>query len=120
MSALLIMEDVIITVPILMVAMSVLVLLVLNWTMTTTDAMVQFSNLLSTIFYLFLFSDINECLNNNGICSQNCINTIGSYHCSCGNGYTLHDNEHACDGELKYTLCTVLQFCLHKCASQYS
>lgn len=35
-----------------------------------------------------LFSDINECEINNGGCSHNCINTVGSFVCSCRSGYT--------------------------------
>ena len=31
--------------------------------------------------------DTNECEINNGGCSQICINTIGSYNCSCNDGY---------------------------------
>ncbi|VDD92750.1 unnamed protein product, partial [Enterobius vermicularis] len=33
--------------------------------------------------------DINECANNNGNCEQVCINTQGSYRCSCETGYDL-------------------------------
>ncbi|XP_023655451.1 thrombomodulin [Paramormyrops kingsleyae] len=33
--------------------------------------------------------DINECLQNE--CEQNCVNTYGSYICSCENGYYLED-----------------------------
>ncbi|XP_066302870.1 fibulin-1-like [Branchiostoma lanceolatum] len=31
--------------------------------------------------------DINECSRNNGDCSHNCVNTNGSYHCTCRAGY---------------------------------
>ena len=34
-----------------------------------------------------LFSDINECEDNNGGCSQTCINTAGSFNCECYDGY---------------------------------
>jgi Coagulation Factor Xa inhibitory site len=36
-----------------------------------------------------LSSDINECLTNNGGCSQVCTNNPGSYVCSCTAGFTL-------------------------------
>ena len=44
-------------------------------------------------------TDINECANNNGGCAQTCTNTAGSYQCSCGTGFTLNSDEHACDGK---------------------
>ena len=40
--------------------------------------------------------DIDECEIDNGGCEQNCENTIGSFHCSCGSGYILH-NVTQCD-----------------------
>ncbi|CAH1226389.1 MUC4 [Branchiostoma lanceolatum] len=33
--------------------------------------------------------DLNECESDNGGCDQHCINTVGSYHCSCDDGYNL-------------------------------
>jgi len=36
-----------------------------------------------------LFVDIDECLTNISGCSQACTNTIGSYQCSCTDGYIL-------------------------------
>ena len=44
--------------------------------------------------------DINECLNNNGSCSDECVNTEGSYHCKCFTGYTLKPNQRDCEGLL--------------------
>eukprot|EP00731_Ephydatia_muelleri_P035718 Em0151g10a len=41
--------------------------------------------------------DINECLTNNGGCSQNCTNTIGSYYCSCNKSYVLGSDGHSCN-----------------------
>ncbi|CAB3409318.1 unnamed protein product [Caenorhabditis bovis] len=34
-------------------------------------------------------ADVNECLKNNGHCDHICVNTQGSYTCSCRNGYDL-------------------------------
>uniref|UniRef100_A0A8C9R680 Growth arrest-specific 6 n=1 Tax=Scleropages formosus TaxID=113540 RepID=A0A8C9R680_SCLFO len=39
--------------------------------------------------------DINECSNNNGGCEHLCNNTLGSYRCSCQQGYVLADR-HLC------------------------
>ena len=44
--------------------------------------------------------EINECSSNNGGCSQVCINTMGSYYCSCISGFTLSSNGRTCIGEL--------------------
>ena len=46
------------------------------------------------------FLDTNECLLNNGGCSQLCVNSLGSYQCNCGNGYQLNNNQIDCDGLL--------------------
>ena len=49
---------------------------------------------------MFLITiDINECLNNNGSCSHDCINTVGSYYCECPTGHHLQPNNHDCEGE---------------------
>ena len=45
-------------------------------------------------------SDINECLTNNGGCHHNCHNSVGSYSCSCNNGYQLNSDGHTCEGRL--------------------
>ncbi|CAH1793785.1 unnamed protein product [Owenia fusiformis] len=42
------------------------------------------------------FTDIDECAQDNGGCQHICKNTVGSYKCSCHNGFTLHDNGHGC------------------------
>ena len=38
-----------------------------------------------------VLSDVDECiLLPNGFCNQICVNTDGSYHCDCRDGYRLH------------------------------
>ncbi|RZF44812.1 hypothetical protein LSTR_LSTR000764 [Laodelphax striatellus] len=49
-----------------------------------------------TGFAAVFFTDMDECATNNGGCQHECRNTIGSYTCSCHNGFTLHDNGHDC------------------------
>ena len=44
------------------------------------------------------FLDVNECINNNGGCSQNCTNTNGSFFCSCDKGYQLKSDGSTCEG----------------------
>ena len=41
---------------------------------------------------------MNECLDNNGGCDHNCINTIGSFVCFCQSGYDLDSDGLACVG----------------------
>ncbi|XP_036364063.1 fibrillin-1 isoform X2 [Octopus sinensis] len=40
--------------------------------------------------------DINECEENNGKCSQICVNELGGYSCNCTAGYRLRKNGHTC------------------------
>ena len=47
---------------------------------------------------LYTYSDIDECLSNNGGCHHNCHNSDGSYTCSCNNGYELNSDGHTCEG----------------------
>lgn len=44
-------------------------------------------------------ADINECNTNNGGCGTTCTNTVGSYNCSCNDGYELDNDLHTCNGE---------------------
>ena len=53
-------------------------------------------HLLSVIAY----ADEDECATNNGGCGQNCTNTIGSYFCTCEEGFTLKADSHNCEGLL--------------------
>ena len=40
-----------------------------------------------------MFSDIDECLDNNGGCNHTCTNTAGSHECGCWQGYFLSDGD---------------------------
>eukprot|EP00058_Branchiostoma_floridae_P014629 XP_002600117.1 hypothetical protein BRAFLDRAFT_66626 [Branchiostoma floridae] len=40
--------------------------------------------------------EMDECLTQNGGCSQTCTNTIGSYSCSCSEGFALDGDGHTC------------------------
>ena len=69
-------------------------------------AIIATTNLLITI-------DIDECYNSNhtnvtgiddgddddGPCHHNCTNTLGSYQCSCYNGYKLEEDGKTCTGK---------------------
>ena len=54
---------------------------------------------------LIYYTDINECLIDNGGCEHNCINLEGinnttglGYQCGCDKGYQLAPNNHGCNG----------------------
>ena len=53
-------------------------------------------------FLYCTISDINECLSNNGNCSQTCTNTNRSYICSCRLGYAIDANNHSCNGKFDF------------------
>lgn len=44
-------------------------------------------------------TDINECLTRKGGCDDNCINTLGSYYCTCNTGYRLLSDKRNCVGK---------------------
>ena len=45
-----------------------------------------------------IFVDVNECYASNGGCEHNCHNYIGSYNCTCRDGYDLDLDYHGCTG----------------------
>jgi hypothetical protein len=54
----------------------------------------------SSNHYDLFVVDINECIGVNN-CQQGCNNTLGSFLCSCEDGFTLNADESTCDR--KYT-----------------
>ena len=44
------------------------------------------------------WTDINECMADEGGCEHNCTNLIGSYFCGCLEGYELDIDGHMCNG----------------------
>ena len=49
-----------------------------------------------TLNILIYIIDINECTENSDGCAQICVNTAGSYYCSCRSGYRLASNRRGC------------------------
>ena len=48
---------------------------------------------------VFLSSDVDECeLAEANDCQQDCTNTVGSFNCSCQEGFTLNTDGRNCDG----------------------
>lgn len=61
-------------------------------------------------FALVFSTDVDECATNNGGCMHKCRNTIGSFECSCENGYVLHENGLDCvEGGCKYEITDAYQ-----------
>ena len=56
------------------------------------------------IFFFFFFSDIDECVVNQGGCAHNCTNKAGSFECSCRDGWKLNADGKSCDGKTIYLL----------------
>ena len=56
--------------------------------------------LLPSYYFFYLCIDINECNPTKELhrCSQTCINTEGSYNCSCTEGYELKKDGYECEG----------------------
>lgn len=56
-------------------------------------------------FAAIFITDIDECAANNGGCMHQCRNNIGSFVCSCHNGYVLHENGRDCkEGGCKHEI----------------
>lgn len=47
-------------------------------------------------FSAVYYADEDECQNNNGGCQHTCVNTVGSYICSCREGFVLQKDKHSC------------------------
>ena len=54
--------------------------------------------IITTVIFTSFVSEINECSENTDDCGQLCINTAGSYTCSCNSGYRLASNGRTCNG----------------------
>ena len=53
----------------------------------------------------FVVVDIDECQTDNDGCTQVCENIIGSYQCSCWDGYELNDDNYMCTGQCSCSYC---------------
>eukprot|EP01125_Pyxidicula_operculata_P019748 TRINITY_DN7181_c0_g1_i1.p1 TRINITY_DN7181_c0_g1~~TRINITY_DN7181_c0_g1_i1.p1 ORF type:complete len:1031 (+),score=148.75 TRINITY_DN7181_c0_g1_i1:353-3445(+) len=53
--------------------------------------------------------DVDECGNNNGNCSHQCVNYVGTYACNCPPGFVLSDDERTC---VEVTICNTSNPCV--------
>ena len=65
------------------------------------------------------FVDVNECEEYNGGCSDKCVNTNGSYHCSCPRGYNLTNDDHICQGISLHIHVHALFVTKQKCSTKW-
>ena len=49
-----------------------------------------------------VFTDIDECSRNTDGCDHGCLNTPGSYLCTCRTGYQLQSDQHSCSGNTSH------------------
>lgn len=68
------------------------------WLWTISPFRDVYACLLNVYILTHLFTDIDECSINRGGCKYGCINTLGSYECTCPPGYKLHWNRKDCTG----------------------
>ena len=54
---------------------------------------------LLNIMLFYSGPDINECAKNMDNCTHGCVNTEGSYYCTCPGGYDLREDNETCVGE---------------------
>ena len=75
---------------------------------TVTALLVKVSHMCSSTSsklhcYLILYEpyyiDVDECAEDTDGCAQICMDTDGSYFCSCEIGYNLAEDQHDCDGK---------------------
>ena len=50
---------------------------------------------------VLILLDIDECGEHVSGCNQHCVNTVGSYYCSCYTGFQINADQHTCFG--RYT-----------------
>lgn len=48
------------------------------------------------LYFFHTVAEINECLNGTDNCEQICTNTLGSFVCSCNEGFELEENGFSC------------------------
>ena len=67
------------------------------------SSLIKFKLLSSTV--LFLYIDVDECSNRQHNCDHVCGNIVGSFDCSCQNGFILQPDGRTCEGMI---MCKIL------------
>ena len=58
--------------------------------------------ILCVYVHFIIYVDIDECIQGLDGCDHNCTNTVGSYNCTCMDGYVLEADNHTCIGKDQY------------------
>ncbi len=64
----------------------------------------QFGTLMVIYAIMSICLDADECQIGNGDCAHTCTNQVGSYKCSCDDGYQLASNKHSCIGRIQLSI----------------
>ena len=55
--------------------------------------------------------DINECSEGSDNCDQTCANTVGSFTCSCADGFQLSSDGRTCNGNYRHLYTDYFMIC---------
>ena len=106
------MEGVIRYVPTVSAPSSVPVTRASNKQVTAFLALVNKQHNLHCILRSHFYTDVNECGTGNGGCGQICTNSVGSFQCSCNQGFQLASDGFSCNGKcaimVSYAVCYVI------------
>ena len=73
-------------------------------------SLIKFKLLSCTVFFfillIFLLIDVDECSINLHNCAHVCSNIVGSFNCSCQNGFILQPDGRTCEGMI---MCIILK-----------
>ena len=68
-----------------------------DWTIYSTTCIILFCS--NRHFDVFYDLDVDECKKTNGGCQHTCENIVGSFKCSCKDGYDLSSDKKSCSGK---------------------
>ena len=64
--------------------------------------------MIETVLLIYTIIDIDECSEGIDRCAQNCHNAVGSYACSCDDGYRINEDGRTCNGKVLYIVAIII------------